>query len=342
MIDTCNTLLSVVVIGRNEGARLGQCLESVLTMNIPPESVQQLIYVDSSSTDNSVGVAESHGAVTVVVNAKRPCAAKARNAGWRTAASQFVMFLDGDTILDPDFVGRALASFNDPAVAVVYGKRREIFPEQSIYTRVLDLDWASSSPPGESKYCGGDAIFRRSVLEETGGFDDELIAGEEPELCWRIRALGRKVIMLDIPMTGHDLAITRWRQYWKRSVRTGYAYAEIAERFRQTTDPLWRAEQVRNVIQGAGYSILMLCGLGFGLLNWSLWPPVLAFGALTILALRTGLLNRRRSSSPGLLIAYGVHSHLQQIPVFVGQIQYWLGRFRGRGRTLIEYRKSTP
>jgi glycosyltransferase involved in cell wall biosynthesis len=304
-------------------------------MHFPPGNVE-VIYVDSASTDDSTRIAESCGASVTVIRPERPCAAKARNAGWRRARAQFVLFLDGDTILDPYFVERALGSFEDLAVAVVFGKRREIRPEQSIYTRVLDLDWASS-PPGESEYCGGDAIFRRSVLEETGGFDDELIAGEEPELCWRIRAGGRKVILLDIPMTGHDLAITRWRQYWKRSVRTGHAYAEIAQRFRDTPDPLWRAQQRRSVILGTAYLLLSGGSASAALATGSLWPPVAACLIFLSLALRTALRNRTRPVPPGVLFAYGIHSHLQHIPVLVGQVQYWLSRLRGRRHGLIEY-----
>ena len=56
-----------------------------------------------------------------------------------------------------------------PKVAVVWGHRREIHPEQSIYNRVLDLDWIYA--PGPTLFCGGDALFRRSVLTATNGFD---------------------------------------------------------------------------------------------------------------------------------------------------------------------------
>lgn len=339
MIDNSYPSLSVVIIGRNEQARLRGCLESVLQMSYPRDNVH-LIYVDTASTDDSTSIARSCGATTMVIRPQRPSAARARNAGWRVASGGFVLFLDGDTTLEPDFVAQALRAFDDPLVAVACGRRREIRPEQSIYTRVLDLDW-NASAPGESKYCGGDALFRRSILEETGGFDDELIAGEEPELCWRIRASGRKVLLLDLPMTCHDLAITRWRQYWKRSVRTGHAYAEIAHRFRATKDPLWRAEQARSAMQGGTYLILSVGSVGLGLIRWSFWPPVAVVLTFMSLAARTTLRNRNRSLSLGLLLAYGIHSHVQQIPVFIGQIQYWLSRLQGRRHSLIEYQNGT-
>jgi glycosyltransferase involved in cell wall biosynthesis len=335
MIDQKFPALSVVAIGRNEGVRLKRCLDSVRRMHFPSANLQ-LIYVDTASTDDSVHIAEACGASVIVIGPDRPCAAKARNAGWRAASAPFILFLDGDTVLDPDFVARAIGVFEDPLVVVACGRRSEVHPEQSIYTRVLDLDW-SAMPAGESSHCGGDALMRRSVLEETGGFDDELIAGEEPELCWRIRARGHKILTLDIPMTGHDLGMTRWRQYWKRAVRTGHAYAEIAERFRATPDPLWHAEQSRNVVQGVSYSLLWLGAGVASLVMKSPGPVGAALVVFLALAFRTALRTRNRNASPALLFAYGLHSHLQQIPVLAGQLEYWLSCLRGRRRSLIEY-----
>ena len=227
--------LSVVIIGRNEGERLLRCLDSVAAMNDIGGMVQ-VIYVDSNSTDDSVEKARARGAEVLEVKPERPAAAIGRNAGWKAASAPIVLFLDGDTILDPTFVAESLRHFEDPQVAIVWGHRREIDTAGSLYNRVLDLDWVY--PPGESEFCGGDALMRRSVLEEVGGYDDTLIAGEEPEMCRRIRTRGYTILHVDHPMTGHDLAMTRFKQYWKRAFRAGHAYAEVAERFRGTDMPL--------------------------------------------------------------------------------------------------------
>jgi len=132
--------LSVVIIGRNEGERLVRCLDSVREMT-PVEGGVEVIYVDSASVDGSPARAAARGARVIPLPDGRPTAARGRNAGWRAASGEFVLFLDGDTILDRDFVRRAFAGFSDPNVAVVWGHRREIRPQDSIYNRVLDLDW---------------------------------------------------------------------------------------------------------------------------------------------------------------------------------------------------------
>ena len=96
-------LITVVVIGRNEGERLTRCLQSVRAMRDPGGPVE-LIYVDSASRDDSVERAKAVGSRVVEVVPERPSAALGRNAGWREARAPYVLFLDGDTILHPEFV----------------------------------------------------------------------------------------------------------------------------------------------------------------------------------------------------------------------------------------------
>ncbi|MFO1417774.1 MAG: glycosyltransferase [Methylotetracoccus sp.] len=327
--------LSVVVIGRNEGDRLIHCLESV-TQGTASIGNTELIYVDSSSHDGSPARAAERGARVLTVHPERPSAAVGRNAGWRIASGDYVLFLDGDTVLDAGFVAAALPQFEDPSIAVVWGHRRESRPDASIYNRVMDLDWIY--PAGPSAFCGGDALMRRHVLEELGGFSDGLIAGEEPELCQRIRERGYVIQHIDQPMTRHDLAITRWASYWKRAVRAGYAYAEVSQRLKDSRFPLWRREAARNLIHAG----VLLGALAAGIIAaWAGLGSVAVLGLVAFyaaLALRTAYKVRWKSADRVTLLLYGLHSHLQQIPIAVGQSLYWLDRVRGRQRFLIEYK----
>ena len=133
-------LVSVVVIGRNEGERLRRCLKSVFAM-VRPNFEIEVIYVDSGSADNSVALAKTEGAKTIALTPQRPTAALGRNAGWQAARGSIILFLDGDTVLHPEFVAASLGEFSMPRVAVVWGHRRELYPHRSIYNRALDLDW---------------------------------------------------------------------------------------------------------------------------------------------------------------------------------------------------------
>src|SRR5690606_37304503 len=100
-----------------------------------------------------------------------------------------------------------------------------------------DKEW--DTPVGIVPTVGGDALFRIDAFLSVGGFDPALIAGEEPDLCHRIRQLGWRIWRIDRDMTVHDAAMTRFGQWWQRNRRNGYATAEALVRRADPT--LWRA-----------------------------------------------------------------------------------------------------
>lgn len=328
-------LVSVVVIGRNEGQRLAACLKSVQETSQTKGEIE-LIYVDSNSHDGSPELAAAMGAKVLSVQPLRPCAAFGRNAGWRVATAPNILFLDGDTLLHPDFLSVALQALDDPSIAVVWGHRRESHPEQSLYNRVLDLDWIY--PPGISDFCGGDALMRRSVLEQVGGFSEDLIAGEEPELCQRIREQGYVILHIDQAMTRHDLAMTKFQAYWKRALRAGHAYAEVSQRMKATAFPLWVRECQRNAIHASILLLLLLGATSIGIVTGDILPFLGLVLAYAVLILRSAYKARWKNAPPFTLLLYGIHSHFQQIPIAVGQISYWYHRFRNQQQGLIEYK----
>ena len=217
--------VGAVAIGRNEGERLVRCLASLRGR------AERVVYVDSGSTDGSVAAARAAGAEVVELDLSRPfTAARARNAGFARLCDiapdiGFVQFLDGDCELAEGWIDAALAALAaGPDIAVVCGRRRERHPEASLWNRMIDAEW--DSPAGEAKACGGDAMMRRSAVEAVGGYREDLIAGEEPEMCFRMRAAGWRILRLDAEMTLHDAAMTRMAQWWQRARRAGHTYAE--------------------------------------------------------------------------------------------------------------------
>ncbi len=222
--------VGIVVIGRNEGPRLRRCLESLQQWRV--------VYVDSGSTDGSAALAKSLGAEVVELDPRRPfSAARARNEGFARLRqiepqAAHVQFVDGDCEVINGWVETAAARLNaHPGCAVVAGRLRERHPEASIYNRLCDLEW--DVPAGEARSCGGVAMFRAAAFAEVGGFDDTIIAGEEPELCLRLRRRGWKIWRLKDEMALHDAAMTRFGQWWKRAVRGGYGGMDVARRFEQ-------------------------------------------------------------------------------------------------------------
>lgn len=327
--------LSVVIIGRNEGERLERCILTAQAIEgwIPAE----VLYVDSGSTDGSLELANRLGAHVLPLPPGPFTAARARNFGWRASSGEVVLFLDGDTILDADFPLLALAELEKSQTnAAAWGHRREVCACLSIYVRVLDLDWVY--PPGETLFFGGDVLVRREALEAVHGFDETLIAGEEPEMCRRMRNLGWHIQHIDVPMTLHDLAITRFSQYWRRSQRAGYAFASVSARFRGTSDPFWDDEARRNRQRGLFWLISPILALAASIALFSLWPFTLWLLLLGALAARTAWQYRWKPAVWTTLLLYGFHSHLQQIPIFFGQLQF----LRDGNKALMEYKDVTP
>lgn len=242
--------LVIVIIGRNEGARLIRCIESARSSGAP------VVYVDSGSTDGSVSNAERLGAHVIELDMKVAfTAARARNAGWRAAlelvpSCQFVQFVDGDCELRPGWLVHGLCFLEaNPEAAVVCGRLRERHPEASIYNLMCDFEWQGE--PGEIKACGGIAMMRVEALRQSGGFREGMIAGEEPELCLRLRTEGWKVWRTSDEMAWHDAAILKFSQWWRRAVRGGYAFAEGAHLHGAPPERHWVRETRRALLWGA-------------------------------------------------------------------------------------------
>jgi GT2 family glycosyltransferase len=317
--------VAVVAIGRNEGARLVACLASLAGHDAT------VVYVDSGSTDGSVAAARAAGAEVVALDMGRPfTAARARNAGFarlREIAPDvaFVQFLDGDCEVAPGWLDTARAALAaEPDVAVVCGRRREKFPEATIWNRMIDREWAST-PPGEVLACGGDAMMRVAAFAQVGGFDPGLIAGEEPELCYRLRAKGWRIRRLDAEMTRHDAALTRVGQWWQRARRTGHTYAEGAAMYGSSPERYRVAELRRALLWGAGVPLAAVLG-ALAVSPWALllllaWPAQM---------LRLWL--RGEPWADAVFLTLGKPAEVQ------GILGYWRGRLTGRRRGLIEYK----
>lgn len=257
-----NNLIGAVVIGRNEGERLKVCLRSLKKDNL------RIVYVDSGSTDHSVNIALEMSVAVINLDMSQPfTAARARNAGFNRLlidkpSVEYVQFVDGDCEVSSNWIASGVDFLNQhPQVAVVCGRRKERFPSKSVYNQLCDIEW--NTPIGKAKACGGDAIMRVDVVKQVNGFNEMLIAGEEPELCIRIRSLGYEVWRLEHDMTLHDAAIFHFCQWWRRTMRGGYAYAEGSHLHGGSPEYHWVKESRRALGWGMLIPSLALLGLVF-------------------------------------------------------------------------------
>jgi len=328
--------IGVVAIGRNEGDRLIRCLDS-LKRHLP--STVPLIYVDSGSTDNSVSEAQSRGVQVIRLDMSIPfTGARARNAGFnylmqRFPNTQYVQFIDGDCELLPKWMPAAVATLDaSPGQAVVVGRLRERFPEASFYNQLADIEW--DVPVGETDVCGGISLMRTAPLLAVGGFNDAMICGEEPELCIRLRQRGWKLSCIDADMALHDMDMHRFGQWWKRSVRGGWAVAEGAAMYAHLPERYMHKENVSGWVWGAWMPLLAL-SLGFATDGMTL---LLLLSAYALLLVKIYLYRRQRGESVRKSSIYAFFCTVSKIPQVIGQAKYWLNRWQNKPATLIEYK----
>ncbi len=311
-------LISIVVIGLNEGNLLEESLSAILNSKLQTCEIE-ILYVDSGSTDRSFEIAQSMPQVKALkLNSSSPSAAKARNFGAKIAKGDFIQFVDGDSILYEMWLQTAYAHLcNNTKVACVFGELIESHPEANLYTKLCMYDWYI--PPGEYRLCGGNAFWRKSFLDDVGFFDETLFAGEEPDLCYRVRQSGGRIFCLDAPMVKHDLEMNTFQQYWKRGVTSGKAYAAVGLRYRHTKEKLWFKEMLRNIIEPMMWLIIFslvsyIFSVEFGLIVLCLIFLLRAF----IIAIKN--LKRIPKLIDGLL--YGLHLQFVRIPTFFGELKF--------------------
>lgn len=317
-----------VVIGRNEGARLRRALDS-----LAPQ-VSHLVYVDSGSRDDSVAYARSIGAHVVELDTSTPfTAARARNEGFEAlmalADLEFVQFIDGDCGVEPDWIAKAVAALQaEPELGLVTGWRREIFPDNSIYNALCDLEW--NRPAGRIKACGGDMMVRAAAFDDAGGFDPTVIAAEDDEFCLRLAEAGWLLRRIPEEMTLHDANMLHFSEWWKRAERSGHGFAQVGDLHPE----YFRKERLRVLFFGAALPLLALIGLLF---SWRILLLVAIAYALSYGRTLLGLRKAGVSERP-LLYQLGGLLSLSKLPNMLGFIRYYWRKRAGRAMRLIEYK----
>ena len=324
--------VGLVVIGRNEGWRLRRCLETAL------RQTNRIVYVDSGSTDGSPELSRRLRLPVVELSPKLPfSAARARNAGLERLLKlypnvEYVQFIDGDCEIDAGWLARGIARLDaSPRLAAVAGRCRERFPNRTIYHRLCQIEW--DVPTGEARACGGNSMMRIAAFREAGGFNPAVIAGEEPELCARLRQCGWSLWRADAEMVSHDADMARFSQWWWRAVRSGYAYAQGAALHGNASERHCVRESRSIWFWGFYLPVAALAPA---------WPTgglsLLLFAGYLLLAWRIRRHCRQRSLGTTDTRLYTAFTILGKFPQLLGQCKFHADRLLGRTPRIIEHK----
>jgi glycosyltransferase involved in cell wall biosynthesis len=327
--------VGVVAIGRNEGERLRACLTSAR------RDCPSVVYVDSGSMDESVKLAKSLGVHVVELDLSKPfTAARARNEGFRRllhidSSIDAVQFVDGDCEIVAGWIAAASTELEANSKAgVICGQRRERFPHASIYNRLCDMEW--NTPVGQAIACGGDALIRVAAFSEVQGYNAEVIAGEEPEMCVRLRERGWTIHRIDVEMTIHDAAMTKISQWWTRNVRSGHAYAQG-----NAIHAAFRKREVRSIEFWAIWPVIaaVVLTVSIGILqSWWFWIGLLPLLMYPAFVGKIAVNRRARGEGFEDALLYAVAVVLGKFPQHLGIRTFRRGRRIGKASLIIEHK----
>lgn len=316
--------VGVVVIGRNEGERLTLCLDSLERAHVLRS---HLVYVDSGSSDGSVDRVRARGIDAIAIEAPFT-AAKGRNAGFEHLMARHpnlmaVQFVDGDCEYFPAWVFVASNTLRtDPSIVAVTGVQHERRPDASVYNLLCAIEW--TGVVGELDTFAGNVMVRTSALRQSGLYNPELIAGEDPELSIRVKkATGGRIVRIDEPICLHDVDMTKASQWWKRNVRSGHAYAQVSEMHGEAPLRFWKKETRSNWIWGAALPLAApgLVPPAFGYLFWRIYSDA-----------------RRRGIDAESARIYAFFTTIGKVPQALGQAKYLWNKVRGVKSTIIEHK----
>jgi glycosyltransferase involved in cell wall biosynthesis len=254
--------VSIVIIGRNEAGNIQKCVESVLEIEYPQELLE-IIYVDTGSTDGTQNIARTMGVKVVEELNKLPSAALARNKGLAESNNRIVHFLDGDMVIDPGYLKKAVRRLGNGDIACVFGRVIERHANTNWISRMLNIDWKMKKE-GYINAPGGGGTFTTTALKEIGGYNGSLVLAEETDVGIRLRNVGHSIYMINDIMAAHDYGVNTVSELCKRF------YSHGIGRFRILTSdnvpPEIRKWSYKLPLQAMAILLILLASAHYGYL----------------------------------------------------------------------------
>jgi GT2 family glycosyltransferase len=225
---------------------LVRAVESVRRQRRPADRI--VVAVDGDETLADRIRAELPG-VTTTTNTGQRGLSGARNAGIRASAdADVIAFLDDDAVAEPDWLEALARPSEDPATAGVGGAidaawdtgRPRWFPAEFDWVVGCSYNGLPETAGPVRNFIGANMSFRRTVLEEAGGFLDGIgrvgtrpVGCEETELCLRVIARRPDAVLLHEPRArvAHRVPSdrARWSYFWRRCWAEGLSKALVAD-----------------------------------------------------------------------------------------------------------------
>ncbi len=222
-MDKIATSVSVIIPNWNGAEHLPTCLDSLQCQTVQNAEV---IVVDNGSTDGSLALLGSrYPEARVLPLEKNRGFAGACNAGMRTARGSFVVLLNNDTQVDPQWLEEVLVAFERHPEAGMVASKMLLFDRRDTFHTAGDFYRVDGQPGNrgvwqrdEGQYdeeayvfgaCGGSAAYRRAMLEHVGLLDEAFFYScEDIDLAWRAQLAGWRCVYTPRAVVYHKLSAT--------------------------------------------------------------------------------------------------------------------------------------
>lgn len=225
-------LVTLVVPAFNEGLVIQPAVRSLLVLDYPN---YEIIVIDDGSTDDTyekamVVARESRDVPVRVVTKRNGGKAQALNTGMSLARGEFILNMDGDTKLSGNTLRVCIRHFENPRIGAVAGNVK-VLNRENIWSRIQALEYVEGLAMARKAQSfmrtvniipGPLGMFRKSVLQQVGGYDHDTFA-EDCDLTlkllmrgWHIAYEPNAIAWVETPTRLLDLLKQRYR--WTRGI----------------------------------------------------------------------------------------------------------------------------
>ena len=188
MSDTLPSV-SVIVPVYNGERNIGNCIQSLLSLNYPSSKIE-IIVVDNNSKDATNKIIKGYPIISLMENRIQTSYA-ARNTGIKKSKGEIVAFTDSDCIADKDWILKAVECFKDKEVGCVAGRIEGYSPSNYIEEYLKRHGYLCQDTSTLKHWFlpyaqTANAIYRREVLNEIGSFEERWVSAGDTDLTWRM------------------------------------------------------------------------------------------------------------------------------------------------------------
>lgn len=188
--------IDVVIIGRNVEKTIKLCINALKKFNLKYHLINQILYVDSNSNDNTISIVKKEDGITVIKTySKHPTACKGRYNGFQYVKSPYVAFIDGDMeIIESGFL-KALRQLKNEKLVITNRKEAIFNPVDKNFDKIIP-NFYNRAEDSYTLKIGGFLLADRDLISRIN-FHIEIPDEEESDLISQVNGkFGKKVFAI--------------------------------------------------------------------------------------------------------------------------------------------------